>query len=143
VWIFLVFPQTVQAPELNNFEISEKTIIQGNSVKGHNIPTWTEKRSYRQLGVKNNEFLEGLEWIRNTYPEMADLLICIWGRESSFGKRLIGDKGKAFGHFQIWVSKHPVSYDCAMDFECSLNYTAEMIKKDKGNLWTTYSKCIK
>ena len=57
------------------------------------------------------------------YPELTNLLICMWEKESSFGKFLIGDKGKAFGHFQIWISKHDITYNCAMDFECSLDYT--------------------
>ena len=82
------------------------------------------------------------ELIREKYPELTNLLICMWGKESSFGKFLIGDRGKAIGHFQIWISKHPVSYNCAMDFECSLDYTAKMIKKGKGNLWTSYKGCL-
>jgi uncharacterized Zn-finger protein len=31
----------------------------------------------------------------------------------------------AYGHFQIWLHLHPeVSYDCAMDLDCSARYTA-------------------
>jgi len=125
-----------------NLDSLNLVIIQGNSIKGYNIPITPEKRSYRSLNAKNNEFLKGLEKIKRKHPDMADLLICIWKRESSFGKNMIGDKGKAFGHFQIWISKHPVSYKCAMDFECSLNFTAQKIKEGKGQLWTTYKPCL-
>lgn len=74
-----------------------------------------------------------------------DTLDCMWKLESSRGTNMYGDYRKgvpmAYGHFQIWISKHPVTYDCAMDFECSAKYTLEQIEKGNGHLWTSYKNC--
>lgn len=75
--------------------------------------------------------------------ELEKLLDCIWEKESSRGKNMIGDNGLAFGHYQIHLDKHPVSYDCAMDFGCSRDYTRQMIKAGKGSWWTAFSPCLK
>ena len=77
------------------------------------------------------------------YPEMADLLICMVKKESDYGKNMVGDHGLAIGYFQIHIDKHPVSYTCAMDLKCSLDYTVKMIKQNKGFLWTTFEPCRK
>jgi hypothetical protein len=81
-----------------------------------------------------------------TDTEMAELLDCIWFKESSRGQNMFGDyrngKPMAFGHFQIWLKYHPVSYDCAMDFECSAEFTEQKIREGQGYLWTTYKGCL-
>ena len=74
--------------------------------------------------------------------DLERLLDCIWEKESSRGKNMIGDNGLAIGHYQIHIHCHNVSYDCAMDFECSRDYTRQMILAGKGYLWTTYYKCL-
>ena len=78
--------------------------------------------------------------------EMAELLDCIWFKESSRGQNMFGDyrngKPQAFGHFQIWLKYHPVSYDCAMDFQCSAEYTEQKIREGQGHLWTVYKSCL-
>jgi hypothetical protein len=77
---------------------------------------------------------------------VTPLLDCMWNRESSRGQNMFGDYRKgvpmATGHFQIWLSKHPITYDCAMDFDCSAKYTLEQIKAGKGYLWTSYRGCL-
>jgi len=81
-----------------------------------------------------------------TDNEMAELLDCIWFKESSRGQNMFGDyrngKPQAFGHFQIWLKYHPVSYECAMDFECSAAFTEQKIREGKGHLWTVYKSCL-
>ena len=73
---------------------------------------------------------------------LDDLLDCMWLKESSRGKNMVGDSGLAIGHYQIHIDIHPVSYDCAMDFYCSRDYTRMMILKGLGYLWTSYHKCL-
>jgi len=77
----------------------------------------------------------------------SDLVDCVWKRESSRGKNMFGDykngEPRAYGHFQIWLSVHPITYECAMDFECSSNYFKKKVSEGKGYLWTTYEECIK
>lgn len=76
---------------------------------------------------------------------VTPLLDCMWNKESSRGQNMFGDYRKgipmATGHFQIWLSKHPISYDCAMDFDCSAKYTLEQIKAGNGRFWTSYQGC--
>ena len=134
----MLHPQTAIAPEIPY--LSEFVIIQGNSVKAIISPQTPNFAIYGAL-VGKDDVIYLLEQIREEYPELADLLICMWEKESSYGKFLIGDNGKAFGHFQIWISKHDITYNCAMDFECSLGFTAQKIKEGKGILWTTYKGC--
>lgn len=76
--------------------------------------------------------------------EMARLLDCMWERESQRGdpRFMVGDGGLAIGHYQIHIDCHPVSYDCAMDFECSRDYTRRMILAGDGWLWTSYDNCL-
>ena len=143
VALFLVHPLfagLVISPTIPNQQNLEKlVIIQGNSVKTINISTFEKTRLYgANLGEK-----EGFkELIRKKYPEMVDLLFCLWEKESSFGKNMIGDRGKAIGHFQIWISIHNISEECAMDFECSLEWVAQKVREGKGYLWTTYKPCL-
>jgi hypothetical protein len=115
--------------------------IQGNSIKGYNIPPYPSIRVYGDI-LRANWALE-TEWLANEkYPEMADLLICIAKNESMFNIKARGDRGLAYGTYQIHIDKHPVSQSCAEDIECSMDFTAKMIKENKGYLWTTYSKCL-
>ena len=75
--------------------------------------------------------------IYEKYPQLAETLICLWKEESQNGTNMIGDGRLAIGHFQIHIDKHPeVSYECAMDFSCSLKYTAENIIKGNQNWWS-------
>jgi len=51
--------------------------------------------------------------------------------ESSFGKNMIGDKGKSFGYYQIQLKLHKdVTMKCAMDLECSARWTLKRMKKN-------------
>lgn len=115
----------------------ELILIEKNSLKAVTSPCIFFPQTLGYLIDENKKNL-----IEAKYPELVNTLICMWGKESSYGKNMIGDEGRAFGHFQIWISKHPVTYQCAMDFECSLDYTAKMIKEGKGNLWTSYKRCV-
>ncbi len=74
--------------------------------------------------------------------ELEKLLDCIWEKESGRGKNMIGDNGLAFGHYQIHLDKHPVSYDCAMDYDCARAYTRRMIEVGRGGEWTSYNDCL-
>ena len=71
-----------------------------------------------------------------------DILACIATKESGMNPYAIGDQGLAYGYFQIHLDKHPVSYECAIDYNCSANYTAKKISEGKGYLWTTYYSCL-
>jgi hypothetical protein len=85
---------------------------------------------------------EGKDIIAEKYPAIASLLDCMWFKESHRGAdKRRGDGGLAYGHFQIHIDKHPVSEACALDFECSLDYTAQMVMAGKGYLWSSYYPC--
>lgn len=75
--------------------------------------------------------------------DIEALLDCIWAKESGKGKNMLGDGGRAFGHYQIHLAIHPVTYACAMDYECSRTYTKLMILQGKGYLWTSFTPCKK
>lgn len=92
------------------------------------------------LGVCSKN--EMIDLIKEKYPDIDDLLICMLKKESTYGTDLIGDHGLAIGSYQIHIDKHPVSYWCAMNFECALQFTADMVKRGKGYLWTSWKKCI-
>jgi len=86
------------------------------------------------------------EWHRGV--RMSALLDCLWLEESSRGVNMYGDywKGKplAYGHFQIHLWQHPtVSYECAMDLECSAKYVVHEVFQNRGWQWTPYERCIK
>ena len=114
-------------------------IVQGNSVSGSNsYPFIVKFATLGDLFAKE----DNSSYLRETYPEMADLLYCMWGKESSFGQdKRRGDNGLAYGDFQIHIDKHPVTERCALDFECAANYTAKKIKEGYGYLWSSYKKC--
>lgn len=80
--------------------------------------------------------------IREKYPEMANLLICMAKYESGFNRYAIGDSGLAHGLYQIHIDKHPVTEACAFNPECALDYTVKLILEGKGYKWTTYHNCL-
>lgn len=114
-------------------------IMSGNSLIAVSDPAFTPRLT--SWGDRMNR-KEIEEVIRRKYPEMADLLICIAFKESSFNQFAMGDSGLAHGLFQIHIDKHPVSETCAFDVECSLDYTAQKIKEGRGYLWSTFKGCI-
>lgn len=113
--------------------MGEYGIVNGNSLQafiGVNAPTTNEmtKDDIR-------------DYIRNTYPQMADLLICMAFKESTLNPGAIGDSGLAKGLWQIHIDKHPVTEWCAFDVECSTQWTVKQIKNGRGYLWTAYPYC--
>ncbi len=78
--------------------------------------------------------------------EQAELIDCVWKAESGRGQNLFGDYREetpmAYGHFQIWLIYHPITYECSMDFDCSSAYFLEMVEQGKGKMWTTYNNCL-
>lgn len=118
----------------------EMKIIDGNSVMAYNSPLSAESWHYGLRSEPQSIFNRQL--IREKYPEMEKLLTCIAHLESGYCKSLRGDNSLAWGCYQIHIDKHPISEWCAMDFECSLDYTAKLIKQGKGNLWTAFRYCI-
>ena len=95
---------------------------------------------YNLTGVCGKDEMLGI--IYEKYPENAKLLACMLKKESSYGTDLIGDHGLAIGPYQIHIDKHDVSYWCAMNFRCSLDFVAQKLNEGKGYLWTAYRKCI-
>jgi len=71
---------------------------------------------------------------------------CVWNKESSRGQNMFGDYRDgvpmAYGHFQIWLSLHLITYECAMDYNCSLSYFLKEVRMGNGELWTTYKGCL-
>lgn len=122
-------------------EESSLIIVQGNSLETSRVVS-----PYLALNGVLGDLISdeaGSYLLRSKYPEIADLLDCMWSKESTRGvnKNIKGDNGLAYGDFQIHIDKHPIGYNCAMDFECSLDYTAKMVKDGYGYLWTSYQKC--
>ena len=96
----------------------------------------TQNNSLLPISYYFNGRIEFIE-IYDKYPQLAETLICLWWEESRYGTDMIGDGGLAIGHFQIHIDKHPeVSYECSMDFSCSLKFTAESIMKGNQNWWS-------
>lgn len=120
-------PQSVQEVSLNKCFLTAPINPSFFALKSFEAIDWT-KEDY-------------IQYIRQKYPKMADLLICMWKNESSFGVNMVGDSGRAIGHFQIWTSIHDITNNCANDFFCSLDWTANQIEEGRANLWTTYSIC--
>jgi len=82
------------------------------------------------------------KYIKEKYPEIDNLLLCMLKKESFYCKYLIGDDGKAYGCWQIHLDKHEISEECAMDFECSTEWSVNKIKNGEGYLWTSYRGCL-
>ena len=114
-------------------------IIQENSIKAIANPSIIN--SFGLLGdLIGKDDIEDL--IRNKYPEMADLLICMVKKESTYCQNMRGDNGLAYGCYQIHLDEHDITEWCVWDFECSLDFTAQKINEGKGYLWTSYRKCL-
>ena len=139
-----LFPVWVDAP-IKSPEFSEKIIIQDNSFVAQGLmPFFSPQTAVLGdfLGKDDINYLQ--ELLREKYPEMADILICMWKKESSYGrdKYIKGDNGLAYGDFQIHLDKHDITEWCAMDFECSLDFCYNKIRQGQGYLWSSYSKCL-
>lgn len=110
-------------------------LIQGNSLVGFYAPNASETRDYTKEDI--------IDLIKISYPERVDLLVCMVRNESTYcTNEEKGDHGLAYGCFQIHIDKHDITEWCALDFECSLDWTVKMIKEGKGYLWTTYKPCL-
>lgn len=101
----------------------------------------------KSLGSLTGSVLDNYsqEWYQGV--RMSELLDCLWLNESSRGVRMYGDywngKPLAYGHYQIHLWQHPtVSYECAMDLECSTAYTANEIRAGRIWQWTKHDYCL-
>jgi len=82
------------------------------------------------------------KYIKEKYPEMEWLLLCMLKKESTYCKHLKGDNGKAYGCWQIHIDKHEITEECALDFECSTEWSVNKIRNGEGYLWTSYKSCL-
>ncbi len=104
--------------------------------------------SYRQIAPHYVPYVQtyGSLIEGNITQKQAELIDCVWKAESSRGQNLFGDYREgvpqAFGHFQVWLIYHPITYECSMDFDCSSAYFLEMVEQGKGKMWTTYNNCL-
>ena len=116
------------APQLFVGQFDSPTILQKSlgSLTGSTIDDYSQ------------EWYEGVR--------MSELLDCLWFNESSRGKYMYGDywngKPLAYGHYQVWLHIHDISYACAMDLECSTQYTAAEIRAGRGWQWSQYDYCL-
>ena len=144
---FLVIPAKVNVftnPKIRKVDYERQfTYIQDNSLKAFINPVFVAKTEVLGALIETNELDDLLVQIKEEYPDIAKTLICMWGKESTYGldKYIRGDNGLAYGDFQIHISKHNITEECAMNFKCSLDFTATMIKENKGYLWSSYFKC--
>jgi len=82
-------------------------------------------------------------YIEKNYPENPKVMWCAYNEESDYGRNLTrGDNGRAYGHWQIHLAIHNISYECAMNFECSTDWTINMWRKGEAHLWTGYNNCL-
>lgn len=123
-------------------ELREYALVQNVSLKAISNPEVPLKTGTLGDLTAKDDIIYGKELIREKHPDKADLLICMWNKESTMGLKMIGDHGLAIGHFHIHINVHPVSYECAMDLECSADYTSRMIDAGEGHLWTSFKKCL-
>ena len=79
--------------------------------------------------------------VNEKYPQMAGLLLCMIHRESGFNQIALGDKGKAYGAFQIWKDVHGLTELEAFNFNFALDWTVEKIRNGEMYLWTTFKSC--
>lgn len=109
-----------------------------NTLMGISSPySWAPTGLYDVVPTKD----EILAILAQKYPKKASLLACIARKESTWCTQMHGDNGLAYGCYQIHIDKHPVSEECAMDFECSADFTYKKIIDGKGALWSTYPAC--
>ena len=129
-------PAVVSAPQ--SFYV-EKANIGQNSLIGIVEPVYYRLECLKTDDCTTNDYIAH---INRSYPQIANLLVCIWKNESTYGANLIGDNGNATGHFQVWLKWHPdIDKECANDFFCSLDWTAKKIRAGKSYLWTTTKLC--
>lgn len=104
------------------------------------IPTTPSTQVLGDITGDNYEY-----WlvILEKYPEMADLLMCLCEEESGCQQNPIpGDNGLAHSWYQIHYIENGITKECAYDFMCATDWTANEIKI--GNSWkwpNTYPKC--
>lgn len=129
LWAIIVYTPKTSPNELLELK-SDMIIVDGSSIKAVSPVQVIHPQI---LGMKQDY-------------EMSEMLICLWENESSFGTDMYGDYRNgipmAYGHFQIWISLHPVTYECAMDLSCSAQYVIEQIELGNGRLWTPYEDCL-
>jgi len=128
---------SILAPKATSLVNPEKIYIQGNSVKAQSSSL--NPLEMKIMGVLTSDWTKDdiIYTINQKYPSQAKLLIYMVRNESSFCQNMRGDSGLAYGCFQIHLDKHEISYECAMDFLCSLDWTVEKINEGKGYLWTS------
>jgi hypothetical protein len=136
LWVLTNNTSVANAPTIPDEEL---LIVQGNSLLAISNPRICDKNA-PLTGVCSKDDM--IDLVRKKYPEMADLLICVLKKESSFCQHLRGDKGLAWGCWQIHLDKHDITKECAMNFECSLDWTAQKIKEGRGYLWSAYKECL-
>ena len=71
-----------------------------------------------------------------------EIIQCVFRRESGADCNAVGDHGLARGCFQIHIDVHPVTLECAEDYQCSRNYFAQEVSKGNSWMWTEYKNCI-
>ena len=137
----LITPITHRVTE---YQLPETETSQQVFLGGFDSPTLPQK----SLGSLTGSVLDSYsqEWYQGV--RMSELLDCLWLNESSRGARMYGDywngKPLAYGHYQIHLWQHPtVSYNCAMDLECSTKYVVHEVFQNRGWQWTPYERCIK
>lgn len=141
LWLSL-FPAKVKAPQIEYPNLDGLIVVQGNSVMATSNPNLSQQMPVLGALMDGDGINYLKEIIKQKYPEIANLLICMLNKESSYCQNMQGDKGLAYGCFQIHINKHNITEWCAMDFECSLDFCYNMIKQGKGSLWSTYYKCL-
>jgi hypothetical protein len=131
--IALMAPNTIN---ISDYELPELNYTTPQIFIGQfESPTLPQKA----LGAKMELYFGGVR--------MSELLDCLWLQESSRGIQMYGDyyngKPLAYGHYQIHLWQHPkVSYECAMDYECSTAYVIDEILAGRGWQWTDFNDCL-
>jgi hypothetical protein len=134
-------PLTAKTPIIEYQETDKLIMISGNSLIAISEPYFSALPCLERGDCTPDDYKH---YIQEKYPKNVCLLSCLLREESHYCHPdwMIGDSGKAFGCYQIWISEHPVSKECAMDFVCALRYTASQIEIGKGSLWTPYYRCL-
>ena len=70
-----------------------------------------------------------------------DFWLVAWG-ESKLNLNAIGDSGKSYGLWQIYLPQHFIGRECALDLICSTDYAVKLWKQDPRN-WTCYRELKK
>ncbi len=123
--------QGTAAPELD---------VKGKIVKASAQTKTRERKHSRKHRNAEEESIK--ERIRQTEPEMADLLIRISKCESGWNN-FIGDAdSRDIGWYQINKRWNPeVEHACAMDLECSTKWAAKEIRAGRLWKWNASREC--